>query len=395
MEMTKWNTQELLAVPGDFDHPRNSEAAIVELLDGRLLLAWSEFYEGEGEDWSPCRIAMKTSSDNGLTWSETGILLDNESVQSTMEVDFLRLPNNDLCLFYCKKNSNDDCRVMMRKSSDDGTTWSEPKQLSNWHGYVALTNDRSILTSTGRIVLPFWYDIQDAFQEPWYCVAQVLYSDDLGETWNLSMPPLAAPYSKGGTTEPAVVELSDGSIMMFMRNDSGRIWQAISPDGGARWERPTPTELGSSASPICLKRIPNTNDIMVIWNQCSKKELEWGFQRSRLSCAISSDDGKTWGHFKNLESLDDITHVEPTPIGEGPVPFGCIWDSPIPPNGPLNCSYPSCTFVGDKVIITYDFPTDVCSLKMRILPLSWFYDDEAESFKSLASGEAKAMPKPV
>lgn len=383
--MAEWNTQEILVVPGDTAHPRNSEGAVVELLDGRLLLAWSEFYGGEGEDWSPCRIAMKTSSDGGATWSESGILLDNEAAQSTMEVDFLRLPNGDLCLFYCKKNSNDDCRVMMRKSEDDGKNWNEPKQLSDWHGYVGLTNDRSILTSTGRIILPFWYDIQDAFQEPWYCVAQVLYSDDQGDTWNLSMPPLAAPYSKGGTSEPAVVELSDGSIMMFMRNDSGRIWQAISHDGGTRWERPTPTDLGTSTAPICLKHIPNSQDIMVIWNQCSKRELEWGLHRNRISCAVSSDDGKTWGHFKNLESLDDIVQVDPTPVGIVPEMVASIWESPFPPQGLHNCSYPSCTFVDENVIITYYVPTDVCSLKMRIIPIGWFYDDTAASFKSMPS----------
>lgn len=393
--MSAWNTHELMVVPGDMQHPRNSEAAVIELKDGGLLLAWSEFYGGEGEDWSPCRIAKKISNDGGMTWSETGVLLENEAVQSTMEVDFLRLPSGDICLFYCRKNGNDDCRVMMRKSNDEAQTWLEPKQLSDWHGYIGLTNDRSILSSSGRIILPFWYDIQDAFQEPWYCVAQVLYSDDEGETWNLSQPPLAAPYSRTGTSEPAVVELSDGRILMFMRNDSGRIWQAVSNDGGARWERPTSTDLGTSTAPICLKRIPNTNDIIVIWNQCSKKELEWGLHRNRISCAISSDDGKTWGHFKNLESLDDITRVEPSPIGYGPEVAASIWDSPFPPKGAHNCSYPSCTFVGNKVIITYYYPTDVCSLKMRILDLGWFYDDTAPSFKNTSAGAGESTPKPV
>jgi len=74
----------------------------------------------KAEDWSPCPYRYE----NKLGWRtdmvRTGLLLDNEAVQSTMEVDFLRLPNNELCLFYCKKNSNDDCRVMMRKSKDDG-----------------------------------------------------------------------------------------------------------------------------------------------------------------------------------------------------------------------------------------------------------------------------------
>lgn len=365
----------LVPILGDRHNARNSEQALIELNDGRLLLAWSQFYEGAGDDWAPAQIAQKFSSDGGLTWSDTSVLLPNEGKQATMEVDFLRVPSGDICLFYCQKNSNDDLRVMMRKSKDDGKTWGESKRISNWHGYVGLTNDRSILTSKGRIILPFWYSVNEAFMEPWYSVCQVFYSDDEGETWGISTPAQAAPYSSGGSSEPAVAELSDGRILIFMRNTSGRIWQCISSDGGETFEPPQPTELAASGSPICMKKIPSTGDIMVIWNQCSKAELEWGYCRNRLSCAISSDDGKTWGHFRNLESLDDCAHVAPTPVGEHVKSNTVIWGSPMPPSGPLNCSYPSCTFVGDKAIFCYDFPTGYCGIKMRILPISWFYDD--------------------
>ncbi len=368
----------LVPILGDRNNARNSEQALIELNDGRLLLAWSQFYEGAGDDWAPARIAQKFSSDGGLTWSETTTLLENEGKQATMEVDLLRMPSGDICLFYCQKNGNDDLRVMMRKSKDDGKTWGESKRLSNWRGYVGLTNDRSILTSKGRIILPFWYSVNEAFMEPWYSVCQVFYSDDEGETWGTSMPAIAAPYSSGGSSEPAVAELSDGRILMFLRNTSGRIWQSISSDAGVTWEPPTPTELAASGSPICMKRIPSTGDVMVVWNQCSKTELEWGYVRNRLSCAITSDNGKTWGHFRNLESLDEIAHVKPTPIGETPKSNQCIWASPTPPSGPLNCSYPSLTFVGDKAIFCYDFPTGYCGIKMRIIPISWFYDDTVQ-----------------
>ncbi len=373
----------LVPIPGDRHCARNSEQAIIELQDGRLLMGWSEFYEGAGDDWSPCRLARKISSDGGVTWSETTTMLENEAQQATMEVDFVRVPSGDICLFYLKKNSNNDCRVMMRKSKDDGATWGEAKQLSDWQGCAATTNDRAILTTKGRIILPFYYSMNDEFAQPCFGACQVFYSDDEGETWGISMPPLSAPFSASGAFEPAVVELYDGSIMMFLRNSSGRIWQSISRDGGARWGRPTATELATSGSPICLKRIPNSSDIMCIWNQCSKQEIEWGFVRDRLSCAISSDDGKTWGHFKNLESLNDITQVKPAPIGESPKSNLVSWGSPMPVSGPLNCCYPSCTFVGDNAIICYDFPTGYCGIKMRILPISWFYDDNAPSLRTI------------
>ena len=123
---------EMLVVPGDADHSRNSEADIVELKDGRLLLGWTQFYKAASEDWSPSRISGKTSKDGGLTWSDSFTILENEGKQNTMEVDFLRVPSGDLLMFYCRKNGNDDLRVMMRKSKDEG------KNLGRAQAFVGL-----------------------------------------------------------------------------------------------------------------------------------------------------------------------------------------------------------------------------------------------------------------
>ena len=47
-----------------------------------------------------------------------------------------------------------------------------------------------------------------------------------------------------------------------------------------------------------------------------------GVYRHRLSTAVSKDDGETWEHHKNLESLDDVTYVEPD--GAGALPPGQV-----------------------------------------------------------------------
>ena len=51
------------------DNPRNSEAAIVPLKDGSLLLGWTEFYAGNGADHGPARIPGLVSRDGGRTWT--------------------------------------------------------------------------------------------------------------------------------------------------------------------------------------------------------------------------------------------------------------------------------------------------------------------------------------
>ncbi len=46
-------------------NPRNTEGDIIELADGTLLLAWSDFYAGEMPDHAPARISAMISTDGG------------------------------------------------------------------------------------------------------------------------------------------------------------------------------------------------------------------------------------------------------------------------------------------------------------------------------------------
>ncbi|MEX2233900.1 MAG: hypothetical protein WD824_17170 [Cyclobacteriaceae bacterium] len=67
---TQKDTFEYFVAPVGPQNPRNSEAAIVFLKDSSLLLGWTEFYAGDGEDHGPARIRGKISTDAGRSWSE-------------------------------------------------------------------------------------------------------------------------------------------------------------------------------------------------------------------------------------------------------------------------------------------------------------------------------------
>lgn len=64
-------TFEMFVAPVGPKNPRNSEAAIIQRKDGALLLAWTEFYAGQGADHGPARIAGKLSLDGGQTWGRS------------------------------------------------------------------------------------------------------------------------------------------------------------------------------------------------------------------------------------------------------------------------------------------------------------------------------------
>ena len=129
----------IVVAPVGPNNPRNSEAAIVPLKDGSLLLGWTEFYAGDGADHGPARISGKISKDKGKTWGDKFTLIENDGGCNVMEVNFLRSKEGNLMLFYCQKNSeNADCRVMMRSSEDEAKSWSAAKQLSPDSKYTGL-----------------------------------------------------------------------------------------------------------------------------------------------------------------------------------------------------------------------------------------------------------------
>ncbi len=222
---------EYFVAPVGPQNPRNSEAAIVPLKDGSLLLGWTEFYTDKGADHGPARLSGKISTDGGRSWGEKYTLVENDGGCNVMEVNFLRLLKGDLALFYCQKNSEStDCRVMMHTSYDEGNTWINPKQLSPSGKYTGLTNGRSIRLRSGRILLEAW---EGGYS---YCVI----SDDDGETWRDSehIKPAA-----GKCYENACIELKDGRVMMLMRTEIGGQFKSISSDGGETWSDPFQPEF--------------------------------------------------------------------------------------------------------------------------------------------------------
>lgn len=307
-------------------NPRNSEAAIVQRKDGSLLLAWTEFYAGSGADHGPARIVGKTSTDGGRTWGKKYTLIENDGRCNVMEVNFLRLSNGRLALFYCQKNSEtDDCRVMMRASEDEGKTWGAAKQLSSAGKYTGLTNGRCIRLKAGRIVLEAW---EGGFS---YCYL----SDDDGQTWRESR----RVKPKDGCWEPACIELKDGRVMMLMRTGMGGQYKSISRDGGETWTDPAPTALVGTAAPISISRVPKTGDLLAIWNR-----NPGGKNRTPLTAAISRDEGETWDRIRNIEE-------EP----------GDAW------------AYPAVTWIENRALLTYFSYKGGLSLQLKIIPAMWFY----------------------
>ncbi len=297
-------TKEVLLPPAA-GNPRNSEASAVLLKDGRLLLAYTRFTGRDMDGGSAC-IASRLSSDGGRTWTrEDRVLVDNEGVLNVMSASLLRLNTGRIAVCYLVKNSQSDCIPCVRLSSDEGESWDDRVRVVSDEGYYGVNNDRLVELSSGRLLVPTHRSPgasgppEAPVVPPCECMAYL--SDDGGASWRRSTTVLAAPPgSKSGLQEPGVIELRDGSVMMFMRTDLGCQYRSFSRDGGESWGPCQPSDLRGPCSPAVIKRIPSTGDLLAIWNTPSP-ECRRKLPRCTLSSAISKDEGGAWENTKVLE----------------------------------------------------------------------------------------------
>lgn len=337
-----------LELPPGIDNPRNSEGTFITLKGGRILFLYTHFTGKSGGDHAPAYLAARSSSDGGRTWTkEDRVVVRNEGAMNIMSASLLRLRNNQIALFYLLKNSERDCRPVIRLSRDEGETWSAPAHLiTDKVGYYVLNNDRVIQLKSGRLVAPL----------AWNNKVLCCLSDDDGKTWRLNT---GGPVDGGDAAgrrvilqEPGAVELKDGRVMLFIRTDQGCQYLAFSKDGGETLSKPEPSQLFSPKSPASIKRIPSTGDLLLAWNDHADIPLTFSLHgqpqgtRVPLSTAISKDDGKTWQNVKRLEG--------------NPAGWYC---------------YIALDFAGDAALLGYCAMGANAHSRVTRVPVSWLYGD--------------------
>jgi len=292
-------------IEANADHPRHDSATMVELKDGRLMLAWMEYVGGEamGHDHAPSNIASMVSSDGGYTWRDHRILVENNPGDTNIHYPcLLRLASGDILFYYLRyhhiapgeplKSSSFLCR-----SSDEGKTFSAPI-MCDFKGRPLSQ------LSSGRVIMPTM-QVLGAWCGPTdHQIAGCFYSDDDGRTWKESDNWVDLPMR--GAMEPHIAELKDGRLLMVMRTQLGAIFKSISADSGVTWSKPQTTGLKAPESMRCLARMPKTGDLLLIWNNSLyDPESDHFGKRTPLTVAISKDDGLRWENVKNIETDPD------------------------------------------------------------------------------------------
>jgi hypothetical protein len=336
-------TSRLILVASN-DYPRYSEADVVELKDGRLLLAVAR--KKGSSDFAAGEIIGMNSLDGGLTWDDAPRVIDSPSgdVVDLMSVSFCRSPRG-LHLFFLGrgKDAKRDTRIYQMISTDEGATWSPRERLSG-EGYHIVNNARVIRTSKGRIIIPSAHTngpIDKQFdQQHVFCTC----SDDDGKSWTRSNV-----LALGGKPlmEPGVAECADGSLYMTIRMKLGTLYQARSTDSGATWGDLKSSGLPAPAAPSTLVRDPDSSALWMFW--CPNAKGDWKGRTPQV-CAVSLDNGQTWSAPRPIEN--DPKH---------------------------SYGYISVTVVQKHALLTYyDWADDgqpafkMTNLRQRLIPLAWF-----------------------
>jgi sialidase-1 len=272
--------------------------AIVTAPNGDLIASIDERVPGCGDlKWSKdINIIVRRSSDNGKTWSEIETVVDfpygKSASDPSMIVDSV---TNEIFLFYNYMDLDKEKDVYylhVVKSADNGKTWSEPTDITSQIAKPEWHNDFKFITS-GR-------GIQTRAGKLLHTMVNlnsglhVFGSDDHGKTWYFIDVPIQP------ADESKIIELADGTLMINARvNGKGIRYVHISKDEGKTWETNPAPELidpGCNASIIRYTAIEDgyKKNRLLFSNAKSEKG------RVNMSVKISYDEGKTWSEGKTV-----------------------------------------------------------------------------------------------
>jgi sialidase-1 len=291
---------------------------------GTLLAICEGRKTGRG-DHGDVDLVLKRSTDGGKTWGPLELIYEEGGTAKVTIGNPCPVVDQSTGVIWLPLTREND-RVLMTSSSDDGKTWSAPRDITadvkgkGWTWYATGPGNGIQLAQgkfAGRLVIPCDHRVggDPNVKEGWDKAGRshVIFSDDHGQTWKL-----------GGATdfamnECAVVELPDGKLMLNSRSYRGKACRGVSlsKDGGATWE-PTSDDaaLVESVCQASLIRLMGgemneTRSTLVFCNPAVAKG------RNHLTVRLSEDNGKTWPHARLVcEGSSAYSSLAELPSGE-------------------------------------------------------------------------------
>lgn len=272
--------------------------ALVKAPNGDLIAAIDERVPSCGDlKWNKdINIVIRRSADNGNTWSEIEPVVDypygKSASDPSMIVDWV---TNEIFLFFNFMDldkEKDVYYLKVIKSNDNGKTWSSPVDITSQITKPEWRSDFKFITSGGGVQTNSGKLLNTLVN-----MGRGLYvfgSSDHGESWYLIDTPITP------ADESKIVELVDGTWMINSRvNGVGIRFVHTSTDGGTTWLSKPDSSLidpGCNASIIRYTSAKDGDDK----NRLLFSNAKMKNDRTNMTVRISYDEGKTWSVGKTI-----------------------------------------------------------------------------------------------
>lgn len=268
------------------------------------------FAEGRSRrtDQSKNDIVLRRSEDGGETWGGLQIIADHGDDSLNDPTVVQERETGRIFLFFHRYpfghhagnivagfEGEGTHQTFLTYSDDDGTSWSEPKDITR---SVKRSAEMTYLGSgpgigiqlksgphAGRLVIPFRQ------RGGVYSV----FSDDQGDSWQFG--DVAENIRPGTANEPQMAELDGGGVMLNARNAGGEGFRkvAVSEDGGKTWGPMWHDEV--LVEPECqasLLRVPGAGGapVLLFLNPATREKGDEGRRKGLLRASF--DGGKIW-----------------------------------------------------------------------------------------------------
>lgn len=268
-------------------------------------------------DWADIDLMLRRSLDGGKIWEPRRIISPPKQTKATVDNPTAIADQRTGAVHFLYQI--DYARVFYLRSDNDGESFSAPVEITsaveafrreyNWT-VVAPGPGHGLQMKNGRLVVPVWLSNGGGHaHRP--SVVGVIYSDDQGKTWHRGelVPPALL-----NASETAAIQLDDGRVMLFIRNEEPGYRHAVSysADGATKWTTPTlhpdlytpisfatAVRLSSASEPGGKSRL-----LYVHPDSSDKREVirMWGSRpRENETVRLSYDEGQTWPAAKSLE----------------------------------------------------------------------------------------------
>jgi len=282
----------------------------VVLAPNGSLLAFCEGRKTSGKDHGDIDLVMKRSADQGKTWSSLKLLQDEGGealITLGNPVPVVDSSDGRVHLVYCRNNSE----VFHTWSDDSGETWSPPVGISQgltkeaWGWYATGPGHGIRLSSgkqAGRLVIPANHRIGAKGDDKGSYGSHVIYSDDGGKSWRMGA--IAGEANGIHPNETTALELqpgADGNSRVYFNTRNNR---GENPLGRASLvSEDGGRTFAGACLPIADLDVPAVQGSSLRWSDGRVFfSAPRGKKRENLTLWESRDETSTWQPFQLVQA---------------------------------------------------------------------------------------------